>query len=229
MILIILIICEILTRVFDNNLIYSKISHIGKPELFKDYKILSIGITRSLTYFLPNPKSDIDTHTDLILYCLNQKNNKFYYVLMYEDRIINEPSEQIENSNKVFTDIKIVKPNKYLKFKSNKFTYRITEMYDCKNKNWTISEIYELYKELLSLPYHRLKFNCHHLTNMILNIILDKRRKYILNMFEFDNTEDFKLLKYIYGYIKEKFGISSVDVLSYKKILNIIKHFDNIR
>ena len=119
-ILIILIISEILTRKYDNELIQLKIKHIEQPE-FYNYKVLSAGLTRSVTYFLPNPKSDINAHTDIILYCLNNDDNKFYYILLYEDRIIKKSFNDIvksqnlnssDNNYSFYTDIKKVKPNK---------------------------------------------------------------------------------------------------------------------
>ena len=234
MILIILIICEIITRQFDSHLLHPKIKHFSRPK-FYDYQVIAIGLTRSITYFFPNPKSDINSHTDIILYTID-RNHEFKYILIYEDHYSSKSlSESISSNEKYnfYTDLKIVKPNKYFKFKRNNFTYRITEMNilnDVENENskfkkrWTVGEVYDLYKEILRLPYHRLKFNCHHATNLVLNIVLNKPKKHFLNMFEFDNNEDFKVLLYVYNYLKEKFGFKVVD-LNILKFKNKLKQF----
>ena len=233
-ILIIIIICEIINRRCDEKL--WNVKYLFKKSKYKNYIIDSIGITRSITHFWPNPKSDLNSHTDIITYCHNPKNNRFYYILIYSSNYRDMPyNESINNKNikyNAFTDIAKVKPNKHFKFKLNKYTYRITEMYNIsennlnKNINWTIDDIYNLFIELLQIPYHRLKFNCHHVANFVLDIVLNnnlKNRKHKLNKFEFDNSENYKPILYIYNYFKEQLGFKVVDRINLKKLRELFK------
>jgi len=225
LILIIIIICEIINRKCDENII--NVRYLFKKPKYTNYIIDSIGITRSITHFWPNPKSDLDSHTDIIAYCHNPKNNKFYYILIYSTNYKNLPMEELEKQGNVkyhmITNIKIVEPNKYYKFILDNYKYRITELYNLNNEKWTIGEVYDLYTQILQIPYHKLKFNCHHVVNFVLDVVVDDKNRNKLNRFEFDNSENYKPLLYIYNYLKEKMGFKVVDKFNLKKLKEVLK------
>jgi hypothetical protein len=225
-ILIIIIICEIINRKCDEN-IWNVRYYFERPK-YKNYIIDSIGITRSITHFWPNPKSDLNAHTDIITYCHNPKNNKFCYVILYTSNYLDLPLARIIDTDNIkytnYLATSKVKPDKYLKFMLNNYKYRITEMYNLEesNKEWKIKDVYEILEQLLQIPYHRLKFNCHHVVNLVLEITLGKNRKHVLNSYEFNNYENYKPILYLYNYMKEQLGFKVVDKLNLKKIKEIL-------
>ena len=224
-ILIVIIICEIINRRCDENLWHVK--YLFKKPKYTNYIIDSIGITRSITHFWPNPKSDLNSHTDIITYCHNPKTNKFHYILIYTSNYKHLPlDETVDDENikyNMFSNVKIVKPNQNMKFIMDGYKYRITEIYNLKNKKWTVGEVYDLYTQLLQIPYHRLKFNCHHVANLVLDIVVDENRKHKLNSYEFNNFENYKPLLYIYNYFKEQLGFKVVDKFNLKKLRELLK------
>ena len=231
-ILIIIIITEIVNRKFDEH-VWNLRYLIKKPK-YEDYIIDSIGIVRSITHFWPNPKSDINSHTDIITYCHNPKNNKFYYILIYSFNYKKmRLADSINNSDikyHAFTNIVKVNPNpKTFKFRLHNYTYRITEMHNlnsyCSESKiiWRIGDVYKLFTQILQLPYHRLKFNCHHVVNFVLDIVSNGKLKCKLNKFEFNNFENYKPFLYVYNYLKEQLGFKVVDRFNLKKLQNMFK------
>ena len=220
-ILILIIICEILNRKFNET--WNVKYYFNKPK-YENYIIDLIGITRSIATFWPNPTSNLISHTDIILYCHNPKTFKFKFILLYSTNYKHLPIyETINNKNikyNMITNLKAVNPNHKYHFKLNNYTYRITNFYH-PNNNWTVGEIYDIYKNVLHFPYHRLYFNCHHVVNFILDITTNKKRKYF---FEFDNSEKFKPILYLYTYLKEKCGFNVMNKLNFKKLNQIVKN-----
>jgi len=219
-ILILIIICEIINRKYNNS--WNVKYKFCEPK-YENYIIDLIGIVRSCTTFLPNPKSDLNSHTDIILYCHHPETLEFKFILMYTMNYKHLPLyETINNENikyNMFTDLKIVQPNYKYHFKLNNYKYRVTNLYPV-SKNWNVGEAYEIYKEILQIPYHRLKFNCHHVVNFVIDIISERKRKYF---FELDNSQEFKPILYLYNYLKEKCGYNVMNKSKSKKLKELIK------
>jgi len=224
-ILIVMIICEFVNRHCDETL--WNIRYQFRPVKYGDYIVDAIGLTRSITYFWSSRTSNLNSHTDIILYSHNpnSKNPKFHYILIYTSHIGSKPLAETINDVNVkyheYSDIVKVIPTDRFNFKLNGYKYRITEMH-IPEKTWTVSEIYDIFKQLCQIPYHRLKFNCHHVCNLLLDVVLDTH-VHKLNKYEFDNSENYKPLLYIYNYIKERLGHKVVDTDKLKSLRKIIK------
>lgn len=211
-ILVVLIVCEIVNEYCNTRLLHPKVKHIHKSKYFNNI-ILSIGMTRCMTLFWPNPNSKINTHTDILLYTVNPIDGTFAWLLMYEDHYKNRAFDDTDTHKyNMYTMITKVHPDIRLKFKLHGYTYSATEMQPT-NTKWTVHDVYDVYQELLALPYHRLKFNCHHVVNILLNTVVSNRPQPRLNAFEFDNLTEYKPLLYVYNYVKEKFGMDVVDTI----------------
>jgi len=217
---IILIIVQIVNNYCDNTLIKIGIDDRNDGK-YSNLKIDKIGITRSVTFFFPDPTSSIYAHTDIIMKCYDPKSDKYKFIVMYEGSDDPRAAKNINGSHDVYINLKSVKLDKKFNFKLDCYNYRVTNMFNT-NGNWTVGEVYELYKEVLTIPYHKIKFNCHHLVNLIIEIVIGKHRDHKINGFEFDNTDKFKPLKYVCGYLKEKIGLKAVDKMSIDELKKMI-------
>jgi hypothetical protein len=223
-ILILIIICEILNRKFNESW---NVKYKFNPNQYSNYIVDLIGITRSNTTFAPNTNSNLITHTDIILYCHHPETLEFNFILMYSTNYHHLPIyETIENDSikyNMITNVRLIHPNHKYRFKIDKYKYRITNLYPV-NMNWNVGDIYEIYKQILQLPYHRLQFNCHHVVNFIIDITTNRKAKYF---FELDNSSKFKPLWYLCNYLKEQCGYNIMNISRYERLKHIISLHKN--
>lgn len=228
-IIIIIILSLLISNFCDRNLLHIKIKFIPADDLGK-YKVDAIGIARSMTRFLSSDTNNINCHMDIIMYAHDSETFKHEFIILCQDwynKSIN-PDDPIDPNDlnhpyKQYVKAIIVEPNDKLQFKINGYKYRITEFHKLSKENWIINDVYDVLQDLLKLPYHRLKFNCHHVAQLIIDIVTDTKHKINLKHFEFIHN-NIEPLTYVYVYLKDVFGCQVIEKCGLKYIKKLIKN-----
>lgn len=194
-ILIVLIVSEIVLRYSDEHLRHYNHTFDLKPE-HQNLKVDEIGIVRSSLSWYPF-KSNVCCHTDIICRC------GLDYIMIIE----------FANPHRLFT-LKVNPINNEFKIKN--WVYRITEMWEVK-QNYVVSEVFNLRKLLLSIPYHMFSHNCHHVCQMVLDIITSRTIKNYDKHFEFTKS-NFLPIIYIKSYLKDLIGFNVVETHTESKV-----------
>lgn len=86
-------------------------------------------------------------------------------------------------------------------------------------RNYTVAEVFNLRRTLAELPYHMISHNCHHVCQMVLDIVLEHTINDFDKHFEFVNS-NFLPIIYMKSYLKDLFNVDVIE----KHMTNSKKH-----